>query len=311
MARTTGRGAAARRRGGIGLGLELVLAALLLVAAGLGAWRLNRPLPDPRGVVVTAVPEGAVLVDARGPLAYRRGHLPGARHLFARDLLAFDGPAGGLAAPERLEARVRALGLAPGDRVVVVDDGDARDAPLVTLVLRAFGIDAAVLAGGMPAALAAGLEPTREPGPRPAAAAVPLRFDDLLLVRPEEARARLAEGLVAPLDARDAEAYLAGHLEDAVSLPAAALLPEGVLPRWSELHEGFRRARITADTHPLIYGADAAQAARAWLAAAAYGLPHVHVLGEPYEGLVAAGLPVSRTVTARAVSTPSASVCWR
>lgn len=308
-----GKGPAARRRGAMALGLEFALAAALLLGAGLGAWRLNRPLPDPQDVLVTRVPEGAALVDARGSLSYRRGHLPSARHLFARDLLAFDaGIAGGLAAPEALAERVARLGLEPGERAVVYDEGDLRDAPLVALVLRAFGVDAAVLEGGLPAALATGLEASREPPP-PAAALDPtaLSFDDRLLVRADEARGHLEENLVAPLDAREAEAYLAAHVENAVNLSAELLLPASGAPRWSELHEQFRRARMTRETHPLIYGADAAQAARVWLAAAAYGVPHLHVYAAPFEGLVAAGLPVSETATLRAVSTPSSSVCWR
>lgn len=286
----------------------MALALLLLTSAGVGLTRLNRPLPNADELLVRAVPEGAVLLDARGSLAYRRGHLPGARQLWSRALLAFSGEVPGvLAEPGAIAEKLRALGLTPQTPVVVYDDGDNLDAPQVLLVLRAFGVNAKLLEGGLaawPGALS-----TETPTPQPSAAE--FDFDDTLLVDPAKASGYLAANEIAPLDARAASAYLQGHLETAVDLPAEQLLPGGQLPRWSELDNQLRFARVTRDTHPLIYGEEFAQAARAYLALAAYGLPRLHVYPGPFEGLVAAGLPVSQTASPAATSQRSSNVCWQ
>jgi 3-mercaptopyruvate sulfurtransferase SseA len=300
------------RRGFLTHGVEIALAVALIAAGGAGAWQLNRPLPNAAALVVGSIPEGALVIDARGSLAYRRGHLPGAHQLWSRDLLSFtaDVP-GSLAEPADIAERFSALGLAPGQPVVVYDDGGAQDAPLVVLVLHAFGIDARLLEGGVAAWLAAGGELGDEPPPPPARHDTDRAFDRRLLVDAEETLEHLAENLIAPLDLRDPESYRAQHLDGAVSMPADALFgPEG-LPRWSDLANRLAAARITMDTHPLVYGADLHQAARGWLALSAYGLPHIHVFAGPFDALVAAGAPVTDTPSDRATSVPSSSVCWR
>jgi thiosulfate/3-mercaptopyruvate sulfurtransferase len=302
------------RQGVYALGLEVLLAALLLSAAGLGLWQLNRPLPQAGALIVRAVPEGAAVVDARGPLAYRRGHLPEARRLWARDLLSFQESSGGLADREALERRVRSLGLEPGGLAVVYDDGEGEEAALVVLVLRSFGIDARYLQGGMRAWVRNGGEASEGAEPPRAgrgAEGQDLGFDRRLIVDPAEAQIHIAANEVAPLDVRGRDAYLQGHLEGAVNLPVAELLPGGVTPRWSVLRRALGPARITRDTHPLVYGADATQAAMAWLALGAYGVAHIHVLTDPFPTLAAEGLTVSETVTPAATSTRTSSVCWR
>lgn len=300
------------QRGLITQSIEIVLALLLTSAAGLGLWQLNRPLPNAETLLTETVPEDAVLIDARGSLSYRRGHLPGAYQLWSRDLLSF---AGGvpeeLAEPEAIADKLRALGLTENSRVVVYDVGDGQSAPLVLLVLRAFGIEAQLLEGGVTRWLEQGGEESRELPATPEPSQANFNFDDKLLVNAEESKLHLKEAAIAPIDTRDVSAYLQGHIETAVNIQAERLLPEGGLPRWSILHNQLERARITPDTHPLIYGAEIADAAQAWLALRAYGIKHIHVYRAPYEGLVEAGLPVSEAESIRAISTPSSSVCWR
>jgi thiosulfate/3-mercaptopyruvate sulfurtransferase len=295
-------------RGLVALAIEVALAGLLVGAAGLGLWQLNRPLPLANSLIAREVPDGAVVVDARGPLAFRQGHLPGASRLWARDLLSFGESAGELAEPDLLGQKVRALGLEPGTSVVVYDDGDGAEAALVVLVLRAFGFEARLLQGGLEGWDG---ELSEEPAPRRAGGAPALEFDRRLLVDPEEAKAHIATNEVAPLDVRPRDAYLEGHLEGAVNVPASELLPGGEPPRWSVLSRALGPARITSDTHPLVYGSDAAQAASAWLALAAYGVEHIHVLPAPYSTLVAQGFAISQTTTPAATSTRTSSVCWR
>ncbi|HEX7021259.1 MAG TPA: rhodanese-like domain-containing protein [Trueperaceae bacterium] len=292
--------------------LEVALALLLAGAAGLGFYQLNRPLPAADALITTSIADGVVVLDARGSLSYRRGHIPGAEQLWSRNLLSFTGEvAGALARPEALAEKLRALGLTPASRVVVYDDGDGQNAPLVLLVLHAFGLDAKLLLGGLEAWRAQGGEPVRESPPKPTPSRAEFHFDDRLVVNAEEAREHLAENAIAPVDTREPGAYRAQHIAKAVNLSADTLLPDGQLPRWSVLHNQLQRARITMDIHPFIYGSDISEAARAWLALRAYGIPHMHIYRAPYQGLVQAGLPVSHTESIRATSTPSSSVCWQ
>lgn len=291
--------------------IEVVLAALLLGAAGLGLWQLNRPLPKAGELIVRQVPPSAQLVDARGPLAFRRGHLPGAVHLWARHLLAFEESAGALAEPEQLKREVLSLALEPGAEVVVYDDGSGEEAALVMLVLRAFGFDVRYLAGGVRSWTERGGELSDAPAAELEAGSDELEFDRRLIVDPADARGHIAANEVAPLDVRARQAYLEGHLEGAVNLPVSELLPAGEPPRFSVLSRALGPARITHDTHPLIYGAAPGQAALAWLALAAYGVEHIHVLASPYPALAEAGFPISETATPAATSTRTSSVCWR
>lgn len=297
---------------GVVLALEILLALALLGAAAQGLWRLNRPLPEAAALLVSGVPDGATLLDARGPLAYRRAHLPGALQLWSRDLLAFSGETPGtLAAPEVIAGKLRALGLEPGSSVVVYDDGAGQDAPLVTLVLRAFGLDAYLLEGGLDAQQLEGATPSADLPPAPTPSRSVFDLDERLLVEAAGTRRHLDEGAIAPVDVRDAALYAEGHLSGAVNLDVDTLLPEGRLPRWSTLDDLLGRARLTRDTHPIVYGSDAAEAGRAWLALAAYGVEHIHVYAGPFQGLVVAGLPISQETAQAATSRRTSSVCWR
>jgi 3-mercaptopyruvate sulfurtransferase SseA len=213
--------------------------------------------------------------------------------------------------PELVADKLRALGLAPGQEVIVYDDGDGQNAPLVVLVLHAFGIEAKLLKGGLSGWLERGGTLSSETPPTPQPSRVEFAFDRRLLVNAEETLVHLAKNAIAPLDVRDETSYLAEHIEAAVNIPAARLLPGGTLPRWAALNTLLERARITHDTHPLVYGADLSQAAQVWLALKAFDIPHLHVYAGPYEGLVRGGLPVSQTPSERAVSERSSSVCWR
>ena len=258
-----------------------------------------------------AVAEGAVVVDARGPLAYRQGHVPGARHLYSRQLLGYDPMPGVLAAHAKIAPRLDSLGLAPGAAVVVYDGGDGDGAPLVVLVLRAFGVEARLLRGGYGGWLAVGGIPEEGPAPEAAAVAgVVWTFVDRLVVGSAEVEDHLMANLVAPVDARSPAQYAGEHLEGAVNLPADRLAPAGGLPRYSETAERLAAARVTAATHILLYGATLAEAARAWMTLAALGHSQFHVVAGPFEILRAAGLPLTAVPAAHAASIESNSMCW-
>ena len=294
---------------GRAVGAILLLAAAAVAVAG--GVRLNRAYPDAAAVFADAAAEGTVVVDARGPLAYRSGHVPGARNLYSRELLGYDPVPGVLAPPAEIGPRLDAIGLTPGSAAVVYDEGDGSGAPLVVLVLRAFGVDARLLRGGYAGWLALG--GAAESGPAaaaPAGVGGTWTFDDTFLVDSAEVGARLRANLVAPVDARAPAQYAGEHLEGAVSLPAGRVIPAGTLPRYSEMAEQLAAARVTPATHVLLYGASLAEAAQAWIALAAFGHARFHVVAGPFEVLRAAGLPLTAVPADRAASIESNSMCW-
>lgn len=286
----------------------IALVVLLLAGSTMALWRLNRPYPEQAAVLTSDAHYGSAVIDARGPLAYRQGHAQGARHLYARRLLSYAGPVGGvLADAGTILARLHALGLAPGEKVLVYDAGDQRDAALVTLVLQAYGVEARALRGGLsalPGPLTRAvpeLEPTAKPFTR----------DARLLVTAADSLEHLRESAVAPVDVRPPGDYLAGHVASAVDLPAGTLLPDGSLPRYATVEALLTGAHFTRDTHVFLYAGALADAARAWLALTAYGIHHVHVLDAPYGGLAAAGAPTSSAPVAATSAKPSSSLCWQ
>lgn len=97
---------------------------------------------------------GLVILDAREPREYagatpygesRGGHVPGAKLLFFRDLMAEDGTA---LQGSALAARLKALGVGKDTRVVTYCSGGVRSS-FVTAVLRSAGVDAVNYPGSM------------------------------------------------------------------------------------------------------------------------------------------------------------------
>jgi thiosulfate/3-mercaptopyruvate sulfurtransferase len=95
-----------------------------------------------------------VVLDTREPREYRGetpygetrgGHVPGARHLFYKDLQAEDGR---LLPPARLKARLAALGIGEGTEIVAYCTGGVRSG-WVTTVLNDLGLRARNFAGSM------------------------------------------------------------------------------------------------------------------------------------------------------------------
>ncbi len=196
---------------------------------------------------LAGLPENAVLLDARpDPVAYGRGHLPGALHAdLQRDLSragapGFDPAQGGHHPLPKLRDFPRTLGdwgIGPGNPGLVYDDpGGANAAARCWWMLRSIGVARAqVLDGGLPAALAQGLQLTQEV-PRAAgleafpAARWHRTTADLDIV---EQLARHGDWKV--LDVRSAERYrgdaepldpVAGHIPGAYNLPYAVNLRE-------------------------------------------------------------------------------------
>ena len=289
----------------------LVLAVALVAAAASGLWRLNRPFPDYDQWFAVQVPQGALVIDARGSLSYSRGHIPGASRLWSRDFLSYSAALPGvLKNPDEISAILSAVGLAPGREVVVYDQGTGADAPLVAMVLTSLGVSARVLDGGLDAWVAASGVPSTDPvAPAAVVSLGEWTTEQTLLVSADAVQGAQSSDDTLLADARGAIDFAIGHLEMAVSVSATKMAPDGGLPRWSEAAWVVDPAGVLPETSIIVYGTDLAEAARTWLSLRAYGIEDVKVFAGPFQVLAAAGFAMEVPVGAGAPA-PASSLCF-
>lgn len=197
---------------------------------------------------------------ARGRVAYRAGHVPGAR-FFDRDVCGAAPPSAAkgrhpLPSPETFADCCSQLGIAPPATVVAYDDTGGAAAARVVWLLRAVGVDAALLDGGI-AAWEGPLE-TGEPAPVPPARFPPRPWPPELIADADDTAAatlvvdaRAPEryrGEVEPIDAK------AGHIPGARNVPfegnldaAGRWLPAGAL------RARYEAAGVTDDRDAVVY----------------------------------------------------------
>ncbi|MEO0870901.1 MAG: sulfurtransferase [Pseudomonadota bacterium] len=89
--------------------------------------------------------------DARAD--YEAGHIPGAQFLDLASLVDESAPLSNTFPPfAKVQARLSALGVAPGERIVLYDDSALRSSARAWVILRAYGIaNVAILDGGLDA----------------------------------------------------------------------------------------------------------------------------------------------------------------
>jgi thiosulfate/3-mercaptopyruvate sulfurtransferase len=185
--------------------------------------------------------EGAVVADVRwyldgrsGRAAYESGHIPGAVFVdLDVDLSTHGAPSEGrhpLPAPEQFATAMSRRGIGAGSRVIAYDDSGGGTAGRLVWMLRAQGVDASLLDGGLRAwdgpLEAATFETAAAPdpiAPRPWPAELLASYDDVTS----------SGGGTVLLDARAAERYRgesesvdprAGHIPGAVNAPWADAL---------------------------------------------------------------------------------------
>lgn len=185
----------------------------------------------------------------KGRQAYDAGHIPGAIFLDVdQDLVAPTGPGRHpLPDPAAFRARLAAAGIGSGHSIVAYDDVGGWVASRLWWMLDDLGHhDVAVLDGGYPAWVAAGLPTTAEVSRfEPAALRLAGRWSKVIDL--EGLRDRLGD--VVLLDARAAPRYrgetepidaVAGHIPTALNVPTGSnLAPDGRLLPASALRERF------------------------------------------------------------------------
>lgn len=216
--------------------------ALVVVDASMAAPGSSDPLPAD-GIA------GAVRFDIERVMS-RQSEDDGLGPVGVHDVLA----------PDDFERALRDLGIRVGDRVVAYDAAGMFSSARAWWMLRAAGIDAAVLDGGLPAWVAAGgaLAPVAATLDR--VGDVTVTWDASAFVDADATADALATGAAAVLDARSPsrftgaepdprEGVRAGHMPGARSLHYAAIAPGGRLLPAEEL---AARLRDAAGDRPII-----------------------------------------------------------
>jgi thiosulfate/3-mercaptopyruvate sulfurtransferase len=190
-------------------------------------------------VVLQRPPEGGPYEVLSGRAGYDAGHIPGA---------AFADLAGALSDPdaphpftlpsaERFAAAAGALGIGPGQHVVVYAQASAMWATRLWWLLRYFGFDAvSVLDGGLPAWRGAGLPLETEATAYPAAEFLATPRPELLATRADVEAIAAGEAPACLVNALSPEVFRGegpssyarpGRIPRSVSLPHATLVDPG------------------------------------------------------------------------------------
>ncbi|MET4098709.1 thiosulfate/3-mercaptopyruvate sulfurtransferase [Agrococcus sp. UYP10] len=215
---------------------------LVVVDASMAPPGSGDPLPD------DGIP-GAVRFDIDGAMS-RHDEADGLGPVGVHDMLA----------PSDFERALRGLGIRAGDRVVAYDAAGLFSSARAWWMLRAAGVDAAVLDGGLPAWTEAGhpTAPILASLGRPSDLTV--AWDASAFVDADVTAAALASGDAAVLDARSPsrfsgaepdprEGVRAGHMPGADSLHYASIAPDGRMLPVEALAE---RLRSAAAERPII-----------------------------------------------------------
>ena len=229
------------------------------------------------------------LVDLSPLHTYKRGHLPGAVHLWWQDTIEVHNDVYGmLAGAPALEAMIRSAGITPDSTVILYDDAGNRYAARFLWALNAVGFDQVrLLNGGRQAWEAAGFAMTRDrPSPEPGALDIALSYD--VLIGADDVQARLNDPSVVIVDNRTpeerAETWFGrlriGRIPGAVLIPWTALTQPGAVPSYlppEALSVRFTEAGVTPDRTVIVYGLSGDRAAQTYAALRLLGYPSVKV----------------------------------
>lgn len=229
---------------------------------------------------VSAVFEGGRelrIVDVRPREAYDAGHIPGAVHLGADDVVDPAGHVDGTLLPDaKLSEMLGALGIDRETRVVLYDDRGGFHAARLFWMLEYFGHrDAAILNGGYPKWVEEGRDvttvvpqvPTRIFGLTPMLRR--LATADWLMDRRDDASTVV-------IDVRPAQMYAAGHIPWAQSIPWSQNLAEdGTLKSAETLRAHFAAHGVTPDKNVVVHCQVGKAAAHSYFALRLLGYPQV------------------------------------
>ncbi len=229
---------------------------------------------------ISAVFEGGRelrIVDVRPREAYDEGHIPGAVHLGADDVVDPTGHIDGtLLLDAKLAEMLGALGIDRETRVVLYDDRGGFHAARLFWMLEYFGHrDVAILNGGYPKWVEEGRDVTT------VAPQVPMRTFGLTPMPRRLATAdwlmdRRTDASTVVIDVRPVEMYAAGHIPWAQSIPWSQNLAEdGTLKSADTLRAHFAAHGVTPDKNVVVHCQIGKAAAHSYFALRLLGYPQV------------------------------------
>lgn len=218
-----------------------------------------------------------VVLDVRSRGAYAKGHIPGAVHLGADDVIDPNSHVKGALLPfETLADMLGERGIGTETRVVLYDDKGGFHAARLFWMLEYFGHrNAAVLNGGFPKWTSEGREVSTEV-PQVKRAAFTLTLTERRLASADWLMDRRDDPTVVVIDVRPAKMFKAGHIPWARSIPwSENLAADQTLKSADELLKHFRERGVTLDKNVAVHCQDGKAAAHSYFTLRVLGFPRV------------------------------------
>lgn len=194
---------------------------------------------------------------------YAEGHIPGARLLDIATLINADDPTPGmLPSDAQATARLQALGIGQGDRIILYDDSPIHPAARAWWMFHMFGFDAAILDGGL-GKWRAESRPVEGGALAITPSDITVTADRASVRTKADILANIVSGALPMVDARGAgrftgaekeprEGMASGHIPGSRNLPYAALYKDdGTFKQGEELRAAFVAAGVDPD-QPMI-----------------------------------------------------------
>jgi thiosulfate/3-mercaptopyruvate sulfurtransferase len=196
-------------------------------------------LIEPRELLEQARQADVVIIDARKPADYAKGHIPGAVNFSTYDIFALDTRPEGLAAfAQDMAARYAAVGVSNHRAIVVYEEDTGIRAARDTWILQYLGHpEVRMLHGGLAAWRAAGCELSAEEADD-WTVGLRMRERPELVIGCDEIAGRLGAKGLTLLDVRDAKEH-AGR-DRTACCARRGHIPGSVWIEWTEFLEGGR-----------------------------------------------------------------------
>jgi len=257
---------------------------------------------------------GVRVVDARPPLKFHRGHIPGAVNVWDGDINVWTGGIPRQIAPlSRLGEVFGRAGIALNTEVIVYDGGGEPWAPRLLFALEYAGhTDVKLLDGGLRAWERAGGPLTLEESAYSEKEFIPSPKE--ALVEASWLIEHRDDPSVKIVDARSFEEYAQGHIPGASLVSSEALLrPDGRFLRAHALKLQFEKAGIRRD-HPrtvIAYSHTGLRAAVVYVALRLMGHPHVKLYDGGWAEWLTLGVPIAKLSEEEiAKGKEHRSTCW-